>query len=735
MHGLEMSLWMMQYQYALDDEHPFQGDRKAPVTANWRRTKDIQVGDWFVAYLPKKKSPSGNTFFAVGQVRQPRKIAKPPSNVSTVEEYVKSQNSHQIASGVVRYSDSPAFYEDFDDHWHAAGSPEMKYAQRIDVDRWLHVVPDGVAWLPKLAIGPNEIQRAFFEIEEPHFHEISNTLQAAAKDSDGMFAKFNSISETPADLNTQVLAPGRKPRSWIFQANPKYFDLPNALKSIRILRWRANQFKDEIRSGDDVYMWLSGDDARIVAHGSVITDPQMMGDAPEELPFILEAEDPEQSLCVAIEIDTVFGDPVSRKDLKEHAVLSSISILRQPRGTNFALTDVEADALNELCPHATIKRVSLIEAFTYFRENPLESLRVRIRQLRAAQLRELLSDVENITLDAFNRELWMMESSTLLNGKEIKGKLFGSHSLDDDFIEKVSAAIQAGTLELHGNYVWRPASSIFKPQASGETDDEKLGHVRSALHILNDPSLSPIEKANRIGAVPGFGLATSTAMVMTYHPIDFLIWNKQSKEAFDKLDVETKDLDSFQASAMTLKERLGVNDFIELDWFLYLINQGEIEITDRDQRDKMLRDIEEAVLANLLVSSEVQTEKEQLVKSRIGQGAFRQNIQQFEKSCRVSGVDDARFLIASHIKPWAACNNHERLDGANGLFLSPNIDWLFDRGYITFHDDGTLVVASVVDKETLRKLGVNSDIKHCGSFSPGQRQYLAYHRTKIFLCS
>jgi len=272
-HGIEKSLWMMQYQYALNEDHMFQGERKGSVTANWRRTKNVQVGDWFLAYLPKKKSANGNAFFAVGQVREPRKLAKPRSNVSTVEEYVAAQSSHEIASGVVRYSDSPVFYEDFDDNWSDANNSEMRYAQRIDVEQWKHIVSEGVPWLTKLVIGPNEIQRAFFEIDGTHFDEISNMLQTAQHEVATMHAGGN-----------------QKQRSWIFQANPNYFDLTNALKHVRIFRWRVNQFKDQIRSGDDVYMWLSGDHGGVVARGTVITDPQMMGNALEEIPFMLEAQ-------------------------------------------------------------------------------------------------------------------------------------------------------------------------------------------------------------------------------------------------------------------------------------------------------------------------------------------------------------------------------------------------------------------------------------------------------------
>jgi hypothetical protein len=127
------------------------------------------------------------------------------------------------------------------------------------------------------------------------------------------------------------------------------------------------------------------------------------------------------------------------------------------------------------------------------------------------------------------------------------------------------------------------------------------------------------------------------------------------------------------------------------------------------------------------------TEKEQIIKARRGQGRFRENVQSFEKACRVSRVGDDRFLIASHIKPWRAATNQERLDGQNGLLLSPNIDFLFDRGFISFADDGKLLVSPIADTDCLRRLGVPDGPVNVGPFSPKQREYLSYHRRNVFL--
>jgi putative restriction endonuclease len=130
------------------------------------------------------------------------------------------------------------------------------------------------------------------------------------------------------------------------------------------------------------------------------------------------------------------------------------------------------------------------------------------------------------------------------------------------------------------------------------------------------------------------------------------------------------------------------------------------------------------------------TEKEAIVLARRGQGLFRENVQQFETRCRITGVSRPEHLRASHCKPWRDASNSERLDGSNGLLLTPSIDHLFDRGFISFRDDGRLLVSPVAHGESLSRMGVPVGREvETGSFAPGQRSYLQYHRDEVFLAS
>jgi len=123
-----------------------------------------------------------------------------------------------------------------------------------------------------------------------------------------------------------------------------------------------------------------------------------------------------------------------------------------------------------------------------------------------------------------------------------------------------------------------------------------------------------------------------------------------------------------------------------------------------------------------------------LVNARRGQGLFKERVKLIERQCRITKVDNSIHLIASHIKPWRDGENRERLDGENGLLLTPSIDHLFDGGFISFENNGELLVSPRADKMSLKKMGVPVEEKYgAGSFTAGQKHYLDYHRKEIFL--
>lgn len=128
------------------------------------------------------------------------------------------------------------------------------------------------------------------------------------------------------------------------------------------------------------------------------------------------------------------------------------------------------------------------------------------------------------------------------------------------------------------------------------------------------------------------------------------------------------------------------------------------------------------------------TTRTALIKARVGQGVFKERVSRIERGCRITFVDNPTHLIGSHIKPWRECTNEERLEGANGLLLTPTADHLFDRGFISFEDNGGLLVAHVADVTSLKRMGLDPDSPPRPlAFNGDQRGFLEFHRREVFL--
>lgn len=120
-------------------------------------------------------------------------------------------------------------------------------------------------------------------------------------------------------------------------------------------------------------------------------------------------------------------------------------------------------------------------------------------------------------------------------------------------------------------------------------------------------------------------------------------------------------------------------------------------------------------------------EKYQIVLARRGQGVFKHNVRLREQSCRITGVTNHRHLRASHIKPWSKSEPNEKIDGANGLLLSPHVDHLFDRGFISFKKTGEIITSPVLELSVLQQWSLNKAFD-ASPFSADQDRYLEYHR-------
>lgn len=154
-------------------------------------------------------------------------------------------------------------------------------------------------------------------------------------------------------------------------------------------------------------------------------------------------------------------------------------------------------------------------------------------------------------------------------------------------------------------------------------------------------------------------------------------------------------------------------------------NNIDINIISEEDEEKYIEDID-----SILEKFKDVTEKERIVKARVGQELFKKKLLVRSCQCAICGMNIKSLLRASHCKPWGKANHKERLDVNNGLLLCPNHDALFDTGLIAFEDNGKIIISSQIEKDQYKLLNIDEHIRL--EFINEQLQYIRYHRKEVF---
>lgn len=155
-----------------------------------------------------------------------------------------------------------------------------------------------------------------------------------------------------------------------------------------------------------------------------------------------------------------------------------------------------------------------------------------------------------------------------------------------------------------------------------------------------------------------------------------------------------------------------------------LVNEN---IKNKQKSDaEIIEEIEDEV-SNLSLEGK---ERVTLVKMRVNQSVFRERLLKKYHTCCLCNVGNQALLTASHIKPWTASNPEEKLDAENGFLLCPNHDALFDGGFITFGDDGKIIISKRLSDNDCTFTNVNPSMKI--NLTEKNRKYLNYNRKHVF---
>ena len=130
----------------------------------------------------------------------------------------------------------------------------------------------------------------------------------------------------------------------------------------------------------------------------------------------------------------------------------------------------------------------------------------------------------------------------------------------------------------------------------------------------------------------------------------------------------------------------------------------------------------------------LRTERQQMITTRTAQSRYRSALEKmWGGKCPLTGVSMPALLRASHAKPWKDCSDTERVDPYNGLLLEARMDVLFDQGYISFADEGTLIISPCLTEEDREMLGLHTIAQILPMITPEHLPYLRWHRENVFL--
>lgn len=213
----------------------------------------------------------------------------------------------------------------------------------------------------RLGLGPAVFSNLFYYTSYDEFEAAQQAILAAPNFEEIDAAAGNKAYSNGMVQYARFLKELGEPSAWIFQGNPKYYDVIGAVETLDRLTWAANQYRKQIKKGDKAYIWVSGSDGGIIASGTVLCDPEMMkpnfddpynrGDALKSEPY----------LGVDIGIERKFTlEKVPRAVLLADERVKQLEILTYPGATNFRVTKAQQEVIESII-NGSYERVPAVD--------------------------------------------------------------------------------------------------------------------------------------------------------------------------------------------------------------------------------------------------------------------------------------------------------------------------------------------------------------------------------------
>lgn len=209
----------------------------------------------------------------------------------------------------------------------------------------------------------DEISSDLFYYTTPNeFEEVRKRILADPKLHEVGAAAGNEAFSNAMNLYARFLQERGQPACWIFQSNPKYYDVVGALESSDTLTLPVNQYPKQIKKGDRAYIWVPGADAGIMGAGTILCDPEVR-ESPKDDPF-WRAEPPHRGSypVVDVHIDRrLIESRILRSVLLADERTKRLEILTYSNAANYRVAKDE-EAVIESIINGTYQRVPAVEA-------------------------------------------------------------------------------------------------------------------------------------------------------------------------------------------------------------------------------------------------------------------------------------------------------------------------------------------------------------------------------------
>lgn len=201
----------------------------------------------------------------------------------------------------------------------------------------------------------------FYYTSVDDFDNAQGIIEAAPNFEEVDAAAGNKAYSSGMVLYRRFLKELGEPSTWIFQGNPKYYDVVGAVESLEKITWAVNQYQKQIKKGDKAYIWVSGSDGGIIASGTILCDPELRKPNTSDPYTRGEPLKTDSYLAVDIKIERKLTlSKVPRAVLLVDERTKQLEILTYPGATNFRVTKIQEEVIESII-NRTYERVPAVD--------------------------------------------------------------------------------------------------------------------------------------------------------------------------------------------------------------------------------------------------------------------------------------------------------------------------------------------------------------------------------------